>query len=419
MPVTERHMAPGSWSIKLDPATPPSVQQRLTVRHQITGNIGMGTLVVTPAWVDPNTLPSSSSTAPHPLMDIARYSGVVTGTRRGRDIELRGSGLARWLDKPGSLYTGSAPLSDNIRLNYNFQLSPSQWVSWMVEGGDREGAIGTDPPEDVPMLSSGLFDSVLVGSAGSAANYKIERGTRLDSRLEIINEMCTWAGWEWDLTAQGVFRYGAADNLWPDTRLVVSPDVSEDPAFLTVTGGVVEWDEDIDEFWNRGVTNMSQTYTYVGDGQGPYRTLDGEEWRAEESFPVLDEVDVEGPDDWADREVQAVLGPTSSWWAWPTVTVDGQLRDHEAVVSPGETVWVYDPAVGASDTANEVVVGGETIHPIPVRLASTTWPIVEGMGVYVLSRGASDWSVLDLTPYVSPEDPGSASWEVGAPTLSL
>jgi hypothetical protein len=102
-----------------------------------------------------------------------------------------------------------------------------------------------------------------------------------------------------------------------------------------------------------------------------------------------------------------------------TAIVTGQSLDQREVmlssrthnvtseVRPGDRVWCYDPEVGLIDTANQVTWRGEVITPVQMRVASLTWPITQGMGVYLRIDGT--W--VDISRYVAVEE-AVVSWEV-------
>jgi len=68
-----------------------------------------------------------------------------------------------------------------------------------------------------------------------------------------------------------------------------------------------------------------------------------------------------------------------------------------------------------------VRVAGQTIHPVEVDLIAVQWPLLNGMGVYIVyyDQNATDLDVIDLTPYVQWEDGDATVLEVGAPSWTL
>jgi hypothetical protein len=77
----------------------------------------------------------------------------------------------------------------------------------------------------------------------------------------------------------------------------------------------------------------------------------------------------------------------------------------------GDWVWIFDPLKGLYDlTGSGFTFAGQMIWPVSVRVMEMTYPIVEGMGVY-LDQTHQSGSVTDLTPYME--------WESGDTTLSV
>lgn len=98
-------------------------------------------------------------------------------------------------------------------------------------------------------------------------------------------------------------------------------------------------------------------------------------------------------------------------WRTRTITVDAPGLP--AVLKPGDFCYFYDPDTYATDTiaSNEVTINGRLMHPVAVRVASMDWPILPGMGVYLISNGSGDAldgsgayndfdTVTDLSDYV-------------------
>jgi hypothetical protein len=80
-------------------------------------------------------------------------------------------------------------------------------------------------------------------------------------------------------------------------------------------------------------------------------------------------------------------------------------------VVPGNYVYVYDPTTGLVDSSNQIQFRGETITPAKVRLLSYTWPIEQGVGVYLRSNESTP-TYTDLTDWVAWET-GTTWWTVG------
>lgn len=129
-----------------------------------------------------------------------------------------------------------------------------------------------------------------------------------------------------------------------------------------------------------------------------------------------------------ERLVNAPTEPTANLSAYATSVIGqyNQLRQSVKVGSqtyaapvlarPGDWMYVFDPATGLVDTANQVVWRGATIAPVKLRCLGYTWPIQAGMGVYARHPG-SPATYIDLTDFVEWET-GDTQWEIGASDAS-
>lgn len=78
----------------------------------------------------------------------------------------------------------------------------------------------------------------------------------------------------------------------------------------------------------------------------------------------------------------------------------------------GDWVWVFDPERGLWSTSNDLQHGGRTIYPVAVRVMEMTWPVTEGLGVFLVNTHQGG-GVTDLTNWVEWED-GDTTLTVGA-----
>ncbi len=94
-----------------------------------------------------------------------------------------------------------------------------------------------------------------------------------------------------------------------------------------------------------------------------------------------------------------------------TCEVDAPLIRREC--KPGDWVYIVSERLGIIDTTNAVNYGGRTLPPQKRKLTGLSYPITEGMGVYVIhdSTGYDSGAVQDVTEDVM--------WETGTTTVSL
>jgi hypothetical protein len=419
--IDERLMAPGAWDVTLKDGTPPSLLERLRCVETHPQTLGAATLVVTAAHLNPDSIGTGDTgTAFHPLFDAALYTGVVNrcaAVLRGKvgSARLDGYGMAWHLGTPedtGELWVGNAMTSssNNARI---FTESTHVWFDWLGMGGTQTASDGSGAT--VTLRPCHLYDSNAF-TIGSAIPYFPEPMTR----REALNRISNHAGWLWYITPQMVLRAGLPGDLFPDgPRAIVSSDIGSDPTLLTYATEEIGWEESLDNYRNKRVSFDDNGGTYPpvswaypnstppsGDYYGPDGTL---LHIVERDDHLQDENILE----WGARQIAEV---PAGQHARRALTVTGWPNREGVNLIPGEPVWVHEPLLGLVDTGNEVRAGGQTLHPTEVDLYGVTWPVIEGMGVYVVfyDQDTSTLETLDLTPHVAYET-GPTTLDVGAP----
>jgi hypothetical protein len=120
----------------------------------------------------------------------------------------------------------------------------------------------------------------------------------------------------------------------------------------------------------------------------------------------------------ADASTQAANELLTNYGTKNIIDVSVALDDPRQRISPGDSIHVYDPLQGLYLAGiTELNVMGQVIYPIEVEVFEMTWPVTEGMGVYVILNGTE--TVWDLSEYVL-WGSGDTSLRVGAkwPTLA-
>lgn len=451
MTVTERHMAPGGATINLAPDMPADVRALLTAEHTVAPgdtttrpNIGWATLVVTPEDRPVTEIDATTSTAApfHGLMGDALWSGIAWGVDRGRQPSIEAVGLAAYLGVGdlGDLWVTGAPGPSGARSPLcPVVTSGWGWVDWMVRGGTKllDHAILGSASVSVTLRSSGLGWLEVAAGAGVPMGWK---AGDIATRMDVIQRACQMSGWDWEVTPGGRFRFGAPSNMWPDAQVVVGPGLPDDPSLVVIDGRVDTWESTLDGWvnraWTTGEFHPSTTldpYPWgrvSATGTG-YRRLDGGEIQWGETIESGDdnrEGILEDDSDWLNRSWAHLVNVQSGpWWVRPEISVSGGLaRRHGTTrpprIRPGAEAHVWDPTCMAWDESRSLMVGGQTIHPLLVRIASVEWPILPGYGVYLLRRsGATTWHPpVRLTPWVVPDDDrDNVRIEVGRPAPPL
>jgi hypothetical protein len=418
--ITERRRALGDWSLNLY-GVPAALMDRLTFDG--TANLGMATLVVTPARVDPDAYGNTDTgTAWHPLFDLAIYTGVLASIGGMRD-KLSGYGTAWHLgnhEDGGTVFAGSTlgydgDTDQDARV---FSLDTADWFDWLVNGGGQLAIDATN----VNLAPTRLY-GVDTGYSSAPSVDPVPYFPDWLTHREILTRICNYVGWTWYVDPRMVVHAGEVDDIWPTPRAVIAADLDSDPDWWTITSQRIEWDESIDGYSNKAAafnssTSPNTTLAYPNDVIG---TL-SEDFYGPDGEPIVnvardDQGSGESVTQWRVRQEQNLPARAT---VRRQVIIDGSVHDHGNHLIPGEPVWVYEPRVGLVDTSNEVHVGGEVIHPVSVPLHTVSWPVVDGMGVYVVyhDQALGELAHLDLSDVVVYED-SATTLEVGAPSVPL
>jgi hypothetical protein len=418
--ITERRRALGDWTLDLTDV-PANLLQRLTFDG--TSNLGAATLVITPTRVDADAFGNSDTgTAYHPLFDLALYTGVVAHIGGMRD-QLQGYGIAWHLgnhEDGGTVFAGSTlgydgDTDQDARV---FELDTDDWFDWLVNGGGRLALDATNV-NLAPTRLYGVNTSYSTAPSVDPVPYFPDWLTH----REILTRICNYVGWTWYVDPKMVVHAGEVEDLFPTPRAVIAADLDSDPDYWTITSRRITWDESVDGYSNKAgafnsSTSPNTTLAYPNDVIGTII----DDFYGPDGEPIVnvardDQGSGESVTQWRVRQEQNLPGRTR---VRRQVTIEGSVHDHGNHLIPGEPVWVYEPRVGLVDTANEIHVGGEVIHPLSVDLHTITWPVVEGMGKYIVywDQANSELAHIDISDVVAPENQNT-TLEVGAPTVPL
>lgn len=412
--ISETLMGPGTFDISLRDDTPPSLLSRLTL-DKTAATFGYATLVVSNGRIAPEAIAATTTTALHPLMDQARWSGVLTATS-GHRTRLSGHGLGWFLgapDKTGELYAG-ASLTGSWHVMRPFRRTGAGWFDWIVKGGVRPSDEGI-ATVDVTLRGSHLTGALFVGNDPAELVPFPREWTA--TRAQMLNWVCvSQGGWIYTITPQGQVRFGEPEAVFPQVRTVVG-DVDPDPGWTTVrTVGHPDEDQDLAGWSNKSIgVQDAATPTEVWCTTGtvsPYLGPDGVALHISER---VDPGRQESKTDWGNRMFAEGLGVDGRYLFRRSVKLTGTVFDHGVKLNPGETVWLHEPSLGLFDASNPVTVAGSVIYPVPIRLEGLTWPVTAEMGVYLIGWDQTSTPkqvVVDLSDYFEPED-GNTTLEVG------
>jgi hypothetical protein len=356
VPVNEKLMELGSWSLTLVEETPREVLDRLGY---------FGHVAIVPGRVNPAEYGDN-------LLDMARYVGVLTG----KDVDhirkvIDGQGMAVWLgdaDDKGDM------LETAVVINDTFSNAIRQ------------------------ILGAGT--SVVEGTLHSVpGTYKGRH--QWQSKRKAIDYICTTMGAEWRVNGDATLDAGLATDLYndtPDTVIVRRrPNRHTDGDDLTLHGlrGDMGLAQDVDDWTSRLVLLAEGQGTAVVTGaannpNNPYLDLRGQPVNR---VRVLSEstttpTNAQGR---AEYQLSRFVTPRAAM----RLTTDDY--DVEGAFAVGDWAWVYAPDEGLVDPGVEITFRGERINPIKLRMVGASWPVRSGSTVAYRHQ---DGTWYDLTPYI-------------------
>jgi len=396
MPVTEKRTesgtgeAAGSWSIRLRPSTPKTVIDALDLNDE---SARYATLVITQARLDPNNVSAASIRA------AACYVGI-TRTRTS-ELEIGGAGVAILLgDEDDKCEQPTAAVT------FSGTTLSTALDSYLPTNGITKGTVtntGTNITDVIP---------------GYVA------------RRKIIQQIVDKCGGEWRLTTDtsGNIDLDAAVNatLFGSTppAMVIETDGGREPGIIGLQAVNIDQAHDIEDFATKQyVLARADGGVSVGSATSGASTsyFNGTAIKME---AVTDSSDTDGTN--ANTVASLLLGSRQTIKRNISVSVNaldivgktwGPSSTSTANVRCGDSIYIYDPLNNLYDTANQVQYRGETYSPLKTRIYGITWPVLGGMGVYLLTADSSP-TVIDLSDWYEPES-GSATIEVGAQARSV
>lgn len=364
MTVTEVHQGDGDWRLRVREGAPGDITDALRTFAGIVR-------------IYPTPIPTDQVGTVTPL-----YSGVLLDNPSL--YEAGGAGPNWYL---GESSTGTDQFGPVMETAIAF--TSGTLTDWATEIATRSGlGVGT----------LGATASTWTGSL----QYVTPR-TVLDPWIK-----AAFAGHEYRVTADLELEVGTAAELATSstpTVIVSLGDVGRDYTVEGVNAPQLDLDASIREWTMRVHLDNGPTTGSATAGSNPYSNPAGD--------PLLRRRHVEN--------TQVPNGDISGWCT-RLLNLYGSTRKSLSVslddymvsdrVRVADYVWVFDVDRGLYDTANKVTFAGRVIFPVKLRVLGLSWPITEGMGVY-LDNTHQGGSVTDLTEWVAWES-GAASMTVGS-----
>jgi hypothetical protein len=382
--------AVGRWSIRLRPDTPKTI---LDLFDFANATSRFATLVVTPARVE------SSAFSAATLRSLACYVGVLR--TRSSEYEIGGVGVASLLgNEDGSCEQPTSPVT------FAATVLSTALDSYLPTNGITKGSVtntGTAITATLPAYAS---------------------------RRTLIQQIVDACGGEWRITTD------SSGNLDVDAAVNATLYGSTPPAMvIETTGGrettgiigleAVEIDQahDVDDFATKQyVLARADGTVTIGSATSGASTsyFNGTAIKLE---AVTDSSATDGTN--ANTVATLLLGQRQTLKRNIAVTVRaedivgktwGPSGTSTTNVRCGDSIYIYDPLHGLVDTANQVSYRGQTLFPLKTRIYGLRWPVLGGMGVYLLTAASSP-TIYDLSEWYEPET-GSVTLDVGAQVRS-
>lgn len=354
MPVTERVMALGDWSLRLRDDTPLSVRKTISTPF--------AQLVLTQGRMPLVGLTDGIA------LQAAFYTGVVL--RPGPQLELGGCGLEWFLS--GSDQSFGAGFMSTVSISAG---SLSSAVSTVLSGTG---------------FTSGTITS---GTVQAYVGADVTRGM-------VLRQLAEQLGYQFRFNPDLSVDVGTVAALYGSSpngvvvRRVGPKEVA--PPFGVVGSVANSWD------WE-GYASASVVWTTsersTSGGASTYRGPGGSLMTIYRGWEIAD-----APAGAASGIAAELLSKVNG--AYRTVEVSSEDYAITPTVPCGGSVWLYDVENGLVDPANQILFGGGMIHPVSARVVSVTFPIEDGMGVFIRQHDGTAATYTDISDYVEYEPAG-------------
>ena len=373
-------MACGSWELNLDLASPRSIVENIPT---------WSTVCVTPGRCD--------GLSRAEVLAQATFSGILR-TRTDDLCTLRGPSIAAWLgdeDGKGPLYT---------RTDVDGTTSAQDMIDTLF-GPTIAYTNG---------LTLGTYSSLSASPVW--ADYINQNGTTsTESPRAFMDRICRFLNWQYRVNADGTVDFSDDGSIFvSDPSVVVLADHFGEPisdVIRLVVAGKIRATSSNDDF-----ANMVLVHDATYAGFGTFLGTDPKGFDPSSEAYIAKHVVGTDLGSTAGAENQASYELLTNYATKNLIDLSIRLDDPRQRICPGDSIYVYDPLQGLYTTATQLDIMGQCVFPITVDVSEMTWPIAEGMGVYVILNATS--TVWDLSEYVL-WGSGDCNLKVGAkwPTM--
>jgi hypothetical protein len=378
--IREELMSVGEWSLEID--APPWVLARLTRFDQIL------------------VLPSrfTSVSDPDTLRAFASFTGRLDDiTHLGGRAELTGPGLAAWLGLDdrgpsmpttlgGGVWDETTPLDDVLEDLFN-PATPGSLTGGIVKGTFNS----------IPTTANGIYRKP---PDPNQIPYKVK------DWLDIVADAFNL---EYRVNPNLTIDIGTGDDaaMWVQTpEVFVLPGAQRDYRYDVLTGhmegGPTWWDWT----WYVAVWNADWTAGQAVWRPTSVRDAGGTVAASIQQIQQSESLATGAP---LIAEAQHLLDFVYNDKQNVTVSLP-DCYDPAQHFRVGDYLGVYDLDHRIYDLTHQIHVGGMLAFPSWIRCLGRTWPVRQGMGVYILANDGHE--ITDVSEYVKFED-GSVELEVG------
>lgn len=240
-----------------------------------------------------------------------------------------------------------------------------------------------------------------------------------ESSRAFLDRICRFLNWQYRVTPAGVFDICDDRSLFVTTpTLVVIANalgtILSDVSYRVVAGTIRATAHDDD--YATDVTVLDGTYS----GQATVASFpDNFDSGATLNLALITKTIVASDlGSNANADAQAATELITNYATKNLIEITIDLDDPRAHVECGDSIYVCDPLQGlVLPGIVELDVMGQCLFPIEVDVTEMSWPVTDGMGVYVIHNTTEE--VIDLSEYVR-WGSGPTTLRVGArwPTLT-
>ena len=356
--INEKLQALGRWKLGLKTETPVAVIDKIEFVDHI---------YITEARLSSDLLNDASIKA------AARYAGVVLSKPRGDELSIGGQGLLWWLgdaEGKGKVFYGASALTFN-------SVSFANAITTVLAAPS----------------------AITVGTLGSLpGTYSAEHSFQTQRR--VISKICDAFGAEFRVNPDFTLDADDPSNMYKTTpeTLVARRLRGSDPSVQGLVAERVVYEEDFEDYTTKVVL--------AAEGTGDTLVT------AERSLSSVPYTDPQGNSIDRTRIINEPETDQTNAGARAQLQLNrfSQTRRNLRIVledfwvagslQVGDNIWVWDPEALLVDTANEVRYRGQVLNPVSIRLVGMSWPVKEGMGVYIRHQ---DGSYTDISDYFIPE----------------